>query len=312
MLCDCCDVPPHLVWIAREPCREPGPLASKIKHREFRSVATILVNIVENVISTLSHPMLSSAALVAARKRLLQMHFESGVGHIGGNLSALDAVMLVFHEFLGEVDHFVLSKGHSAGALYIALWSIGRLRDEDLVQFHKDDTLLAGHPPAHGIAGIPFATGSLGHGLSLAAGTALAMRLKRQDGHVYCLTSDGEWQEGATWEALIFACHQKLGNLTIMVDHNNLQGFGSTADVASMSPLWTRLQGFDVDLKVVDGHELGDIRGALEYSTSRPQIIVLKTIKGHGVRFMENQMEWHYLPLTSAQFHSAIDEVVRR
>jgi transketolase len=264
---------------------------------------------VEKTTSTVKPPTLSADALVDARKRLLQMHYESGVGHIGGNLSALDALMVVFHEFLSESDHFVLSKGHSAGALYIALWSVGKLQDEDLAQFHKDNTLLAGHPPARGISGIPFATGSLGHGLSLAAGTALALRLKQQQGHIYCLTSDGEWQEGATWEALIFACHQQLSNLTILVDHNNLQGFGTTADVASMSPLWTRLQGFDVEVQVIDGHCLDDIRVALASSTGKPLIIILKTVKGHGVSFMENQMAWHYLPLTSTQFQLAVEEV---
>lgn len=263
----------------------------------------------EKTTSTVKPPTLSADALVVARKRLLQMHYESGVGHIGGNLSALDALMVVFHELLDEDGHFVLSKGHSAGALYIALWSVGKLQDEDLAQFHKDNTLLAGHPPARGISGIPFATGSLGHGLSLAAGTALALRLKQQQGHVYCLTSDGEWQEGATWEALIFACHQQLNNLTILVDHNNLQGFGSTADVASMSPLWTRLQGFDVEVQVIDGHCLDDIRVALASSNGKPLIIILKTVKGHGVSFMENQMAWHYLPLTSTQYQMAVEEV---
>ena len=244
-----------------------------------------------------------------ARKRLLKMHFESGVGHIGGNLSAIDAMMIVFHEFMGVDDKFILSKGHSAGALYTTLWSLGQLQDHDLEQFHKDDTLLAGHPPAKGIAGIPFATGSLGHGLSLAAGTALAFKLKGIESRVVCLTSDGEWQEGSIWEGLIFACHNRLSNLTLMVDHNNLQGFGSTSAVASMSPLWSRLQGFDVDLRVVDGHDPDAIRSALKGKRELMRVIILKTVKGRGVSFMENRMEWHYLPLSEAQFKMAIDEI---
>ena len=252
---------------------------------------------------------LTTKEFAEARKRLLQMHFESGVGHIGGNLSALGAMMVVFHEYLGGEDKFILSKGHAAGALYTTLWSLGRLQDHDLKQFHKDETLLAGHPPARGIADIPFATGSLGHGLSLAAGTALAFKLKGNTNRVVCLTSDGEWQEGSTWEALIFACHNKLFNLTVMVDHNNLQGFGSTADVASMSPLWDRLQGFDVDLKIIDGHDLAAIRAALEGESQRLKVIIMRTVKGHGVSFMENKMEWHYLPLTEAQYKMAIEEI---
>ncbi len=244
--------------------------------------------------------------LRSARKRLVQMHYESGVGHLGGNLSALDALLLVFHEFLGPDDKFILSKGHSAGALYTALWSCGRLTDDDLKTFHKDDTLLSGHPPASGLADVLFATGSLGHGLSLAAGTALALRLKSQTGRVVCMTSDGEWQEGSTWEALIFACHHRLETLTILVDHNDLQGFGSTSDVASMSPLWTRLQGFELQVEVIDGHDLAQIRSALAAPQTGPRLIALRTIKGRGLQDVEGRMESHYLPLDATGYTQAM------
>jgi transketolase len=237
------------------------------------------------------------------------MHYESGVGHIGGDLSCLDAMMVVFHEYLRAEDKFVLSKGHSAGALYTTLWSLGRLNDRDLESFHRDDTLLAGHPPAAGIPEITFATGSLGHGVSLAAGTALAFRFKHSDAQVVCLTSDGEWQEGSTWEGLIFASHHQLSNVTILVDHNGLQGFGSTAEVAGMSQLWKRLQGFDIDLHVVDGHDTSAVRSALWAPANQLKVIVLRTVKGHGVSFMENEMKWHYLPLTAELYRQAIDEV---
>lgn len=247
--------------------------------------------------------------LKSARKRLLQMHYESGVGHIGGNLSALDAMMVVWHEYLSENDRFILSKGHSAGALYVSLWSKGLLSDDDLKLFHKENTKLPGHPPANAISAIPFATGSLGHGLSLAAGTALSRRLRDNDGHVFCMTSDGEWQEGSTWEAMIFLCHHKLTNLTILVDHNNLQGFGTTNDVASMAPLDKKLEGFDIEIHRVPGHDLDMIRQALSAPAERPKMIVLDTTKGHGVSFMENRMEWHYLPLNAERYRQAIDEV---
>lgn len=237
------------------------------------------------------------------------MHFDSGVGHIGGNLSSLDATLVAFHEFLREDDRFILSKGHSAGALYVALWSVGRLSDDDLKLFHKDQTLLAGHPPADGIPDIPFATGSLGHGLSLAAGTALGMRFKGNSARVICLTSDGEWQEGSTWEALIFAAHHKLANLTVLIDHNNLQGFGSTTEVASMSPLWQRLQGFEVDVDVIDGHDMDAIRAVLARRSDRPRFVALRTVKGKGVSFMENRMDSHYLPLNEEKFRAAMAEL---
>lgn len=252
---------------------------------------------------------LTSEQVVLARKRLLQMHYESGVGHIGGNLSCLDAMLLVFHEWLRPADSFVLSKGHSAGALYTALWSIGRLDEAELRRFHKDDTLLAGHPPASGIPEIAFATGSLGHGLSLAAGTALAHKLRKLPHRVLCLTSDGEWQEGSTWEALIFACHHALSNLAVLVDHNGLQGFGATAEVASMSPLWKKLQGFDAECAVVDGHDLDAIRAELGRERNKPAFIFLRTVKGKGVSFLENRMDSHYLPLTEQQYAAAMQEL---
>lgn len=252
---------------------------------------------------------LTSERMASIRRRLIKMHYESGVGHIGGNLSSIDALALLFNERIESEDRFVLSKGHSAGALYTALWSSGRLSDEDLATFHRDDTLLAGHPPAKGIDDILFATGSLGHGLSLAAGTALAMRFNKSLGHTYCLTSDGEWQEGSTWEALIFASHHRLTNLTVLIDHNGLQGFGETGDIASMFPLFERLKGFDIDMHVIPGHDLEAMRSVLDATTDRLKMIVLQTTKGNGVSFMEHRMEWHYLPLKEADYHRAIQEL---
>jgi transketolase len=249
-------------------------------------------------------------SLKNARKRLLQMHFESGVGHIGGNLSSLDAMLLLHHEYIrSERDQFILSKGHAAGALYVSLWSKGLLSEEHLQRFHKEETNLPTHPPVFGIPEILFATGSLGHGLSLAAGTALAKRLNSEPGHVYCMTSDGEWQEGSTWEALIFLCHHKLTNLTVLVDHNTLQGFCSTDDVASMNPLAEKLHGFAITILSVDGHDLNAIRAALDAPSSQPKLVILNTTKGNGISFMEKQMKWHYLPLNEEQYNQAISEI---
>jgi transketolase len=244
------------------------------------------------------------------KKRLLTMHYESGVGHIGGNLSALDFMLVLFHEFIETKDKFVLSKGHSAGALYATLWSLGLLSDEDLWSFHRDDTSLPGHPPAKGIAGIDFATGSLGHGLSLAAGAALSGRLTKSSRKVYCLTSDGEWQEGSMWEALIFAIHQKLGNLTIVIDQNKFQGFGKTEEVSSISDFRKIFLGFGIDAEVVNGHNYSEIMGGLrEPLTEIPKILILDTIKGKGVSFLENKLESHYLPLNASQYEQALIEI---
>jgi transketolase len=252
---------------------------------------------------------LSAVQLNIARRRLLEMHWRSRVGHLGGNLSAIDAMMLVHHEYLGSNDRFVLSKGHSAGAYYVTLWSLGLLSDADLDSFHRDATRLAGHPPATGIPSILFSTGSLGHGLPLACGLALAARLRGNGGRIYCLTSDGEWQEGSTLEALIFAAHRGLDNLTILVDHNGLQGFGSTAEVASMDPLDARLAGFDVELRDCDGHDLNALRRAIGPAANRPVVVIMRTVKGRGVPGMEGRMDSHYLPITEADYRAAVDRL---
>lgn len=247
-----------------------------------------------------------------ARKRLLQMHYESGVGHIGGNLSALDALLIIVHEYLDSADRFILSKGHAAGALYTALWSKGLLLDEDLKTFHHDGTKLPGHPPSIGTAEIPFATGSLGHGLGLAAGMALANKIKGSKDQIFCILSDGECQEGSTWEALLFTAHHQLKNLTILVDHNHLQGFGATQDISSLEPLAQKLGVLSFDFHQVSGHDLTALRAALNTPASQPKMIVMETVKGKGISFMENKMEWHYLPLNDSQYTQAIQEIDRR
>jgi len=244
-----------------------------------------------------------------ARKRLLKMHHESGVGHIGGNLSVLDCLLVLTKEFMQIKNDIILSKGHSAGALYIALWYAGHIKSSELRTFHKDDTNLPGHPPINTMMNVPFGTGSLGHGLSLASGNALATRIKKNNGHTYCVMSDGEWQEGSTWEALIFASHHKLNNLTIFIDNNKLQGFGNTSEIASMDPLITKLDGFDLKILEIDGHNHDQIREAAKLRSKKPILVCMNTIKGKGISFMENKMEWHYLPLDPKHYKIAIDEL---
>jgi len=241
-----------------------------------------------------------------ARARLLQMHFESGVGHIGGNLSCLDALLVLHHRILGCDDAFLLSKGHSAGALYIALWSVGRVSDGDLCSFHKDGTRFSGHPSPNHLPDIPFATGSLGHGLSLASGLALAKQIKSEPGRLYCLTSDGEWQEGSTREA-IFAAHRHLP-LTLIVDANGWQGFGSTSQVAGMDALAEKFRAFGVPAVGTNGHDFGALTDALSYPGEGVQVVIAYTRKGCGVSFLENTLESHYLPLTASQYQQAQQE----
>ena len=177
---------------------------------------------------------------IRAKLRLLRMHYESGVGHIGGNLSCLDLLLILHHRVLLPADQFILSKGHSAGAYYVTLWTLGKLTEQDLSTFHKDGTRLSGHPPTSGIEDILFATGSLGHGFSLAARLALAKRLKGGPGRVFCLTSDVNGMRAPAGRPLIFAKHHGLKNLPLLVDLNGLQGFGSTQEVANLEPLAPR------------------------------------------------------------------------
>lgn len=260
---------------------------------------------------TAVHGDSSMASIVTrAKLRLLRMHYEAGVGHIGGNLSALETLLTLYHRVLRPEDVFVLSKGHAAGAWYVALWSAGRLTDEDLATFHKDGTLLSGHPPARGIPEIVFATGSLGHGVGLAAGLALAKRLRGEAGRVFCLTSDGEWNEGSCWESLIFARHQNLTNLVLVVDANGLQGFGTTKEVADLDPLGEKFATFGLDVREVDGHDPAALAGAMDADAGpAPRVVVARTCKGCGISFMEHRMEWHYLPITEQQYRDAVAEI---
>ncbi len=245
-----------------------------------------------------------------AKRRLLRMHFESRVGHIGGNLSCLDILLSLYHRVLTPDDLFILSKGHAAGALYVALWSVGLLTEEDLRQFHGEGTLLSAHPPPGGIPEIPFATGSLGHGLSLAAGLALGKRFNGEPGRIVCLISDGELNEGSCWEAMAFIVTQKLDNVLVVVDANGLQGFGRTEDVFSLEPLAAKLAHFGLTTTEVNGHDAAELAAALaEVPGSGPRAVVARTVKGHGVSFMENRLEWHYLPLNEALFVQAIQEI---
>lgn len=244
-----------------------------------------------------------------ARLRLLRMHHDAGVGHIGGNLSALDALLFLHHEVMTPEDCFVLSKGHAAGALYVTLWSTGEIADEQLSEFHADGTQLAGHPAPGWTPGIPVATGSLGHGLPVSAGIALARKLRRESGRVFVLTSDGEWQEGSNWEALIFANHHQLDRLVIVVDANGLQGFGRTEDVASLGDLRGRFEAFGIATEEGDGHDPADLARLLGSDRPGPRAVVLHTVKGKGVSFMEDRLEWHYLPLDDAFYARACAEI---
>lgn len=258
-----------------------------------------------------SAPSLSDL-LRNARLRLLRMHYEAKAGHIGGNLSCLDAMLALHHAILTTQDRFVLSKGHAAGALYVALWSTGLLTDADLTTFCQEGTSLPGHPSGKGIPNLLFPTGSLGHGPSLSAGLALALKHKQSTGKVYCLCSDGEWQEGSCWEALIFAVHQKLDNLVLLIDQNQWQGFGNTQEVAGITDLAPRFQCFGASVSCANGHDPDAIQHAvIQGQSNLPHVVILHTCKGRGLYF-ENTLASHYLPLTEEQYQEGIDVILHQ
>lgn len=251
------------------------------------------------------------AKLREARLRLLELHKDANSGHIGGNFSCIDALMVLHHAVMGADDRFVLSKGHSAGALYVTLWSMGKISEETLRTFCKEGTKLPGHPSGNGIPDLLFSTGSLGHGPSLAAGLALAARHQQSGRHVYVLCSDGEWQEGGCWEALIFAVAQKLDNLTILIDQNGWQGFGSTEEVIGCADLKPRLTAFGADVRGANGHDVESILAALANpSKDTPRIVVLDTVKGNGLHFA-GSLSSHYLPVSAEEYAAGREALLR-
>lgn len=247
-----------------------------------------------------------------AKLRLLKMHYESHCGHLGSNFSCIDILMTLHHCVMKPNDRFLLSKGHSAGALYVTLWSQGKLDESDLQSFSRDNTLFPGHPSGSGIPDLLFSTGSLGHGPSLAAGLALAAKHGATGRHIYCLCSDGEWQEGSCWEALTFALHQQLSNLTFMIDQNGWQGFGKTGDVVSCSDLAPRIEAFGAHVRSVDGHNTSEIDRALRNPhANKSNVVLFNTIKGKDLHF-EGTLESHYLPLSEEQYRTAYSKLSSR
>jgi len=245
-------------------------------------------------------------------KTILAMHKKANAGHIGSSLSCLDILVYTFFNKLKPEDKFILSKGHAATTLYAVLARAGMIPAEALKSFHKDGTLLAAHPPCtNKINGIMFGTGSLGHGLSLAAGIALSAKFTKKKFKVYCVLSDGDCNEGSTWEAALFAAQHKLNNLIVIIDNNGIQGFGRTKDVLDLEPLDQKWRAFNFDVAIAkNGNDMKSLGNAYSKigrkGSDKPKCIIARTIKGCGVPFMEDKMEWHYLPMDDEQYETAI------
>jgi len=262
-------------------------------------------------VTEVTRPEALARAALAIRRRFLGMHHQARSGHIGSGLSAIDLLTYLYAAWLQPIDQLILSKGHAASALYATLNHFGKLSDAELSTYYQDGTLLPAHPAPGGVAAIPAATGSLGHGLPIAVGMAHSYKhLRSSEARVACLLSDGECNEGSTWEAALFAAHHHLDNLTVLVDANGIQAFGRTEEVLALEPFAKKWEAFGFDVSECNGHDFAQIHAALgRPALSRPRCVIARTIKGRGVSFMENTVDWHYWPMSDAQYGQAIAEL---
>jgi transketolase len=244
------------------------------------------------------------------KSKLLNLYKEANCGHIACSLSCIDIIYSIFmHK--NEYDSFILSKGHAAGALYTVLNLVGEISDEELGTFYKNGTKLSAHPSANSFPNIPFALGSLGHGFPISCGIAMSNKLMNNDFKTYALMSDGETNEGTTWEAAHFAVANSLSNLILIIDKNRLQGFGKTEDVLGDTAERTKWESIGFDVVEIDGHDLDAIYSALNSFkvNLKPKLVIANTIKGKDVSYMENKLEWHYLPMNDLQFQEALNDI---
>lgn len=254
----------------------------------------------------------------AIRRIILDESKRAHVGHIGSALSIADIIAALYSHVLNipdpddpDRDRFVLSKGHAALALYAALALKGWIPGEQLSTYCGDNSLLGVHTE-HILRGVDFSTGSLGHGLSIGAGAALAARLQGSSRRVFVLISDAECNEGSIWEAVMFAAHHQLSNLIAIVDLNGQQALGYTEQVLSLSPMSDRWKAFGWDTYDVDGHDIdsmAETMSSLDTTSGQPHVLIAHTIFGKGVPFMEGQIKWHYWPMSDEEYQQAVDGI---
>ena len=255
------------------------------------------------------------------RKGALTAVYSANSGHPGGSLSIADVLTLLYFEVMNvdpknpkmeNRDRFVLSKGHTAPALYATLAHRGFFDVEDLKTFRNISSNLQGHPCMNKVPGVDMSTGSLGQGVSAAGGMALAAKLDNKDYRVYTILGDGELEEGQVWEQAMFAAHYKLDNLTAFVDFNGLQIDGDITKVMNPTPIDKKFEAFGWNVMVADAHNIAELYEAIEKAKQvkgKPTVIVMKSVKGKGVSFMENQAGWHGSAPNEEQYNQAIAEI---
>lgn len=252
------------------------------------------------------------------RRVIVDQAFRAHEGHIGSALSIADVLVALYGNVLSRVgvtdadrDLIILSKGHAALALYAALNLIGRLDDATLDTYGEDGSRLGVHPQHHA-PGVALTTGSLGHGLSVAVGAAMAARMQGSRRRVYVILSDAECNEGSVWEAIMFAAQREVGNLTAIVDANGQQALGSTASIVDMANMQERWATFGWDAHNVDGHDVDALTSAMhgfKAEPNHPHVVVARTVFAKGIPFMERQLRWHYASMTGDDHAHAIREL---
>jgi transketolase len=252
------------------------------------------------------------------RQNALKMVHTAKASHIASALSIVDLLAVLYGKVMRfeptepinpKRDRLILSKGHACVALYATLAEVGVIPKDQLETYGEDYSWLMNHI-SHKVDGVEFSTGSLGHGLPFGVGKALAAKSRGDKWRVFVLLSDGEMDEGSNWEALMFAAHHKLSNLTAIIDYNKIQSLGSVAETLGLEPLVDKLKAFGCDVHELDGHAHELIENALlSLANAKPTVIVAHTIKGKGVSFMENRVEWHYKNPNDEQLASALAEL---
>ncbi len=257
-----------------------------------------------------------------SRLNVLKMVYNAQSGHIGGALSSIELLTVLYNKCMKTCpqwtkskdfqkrDRFVLSKGHASSVLYSVLAQLGYFPKEELLTFRLFGSRLQGHPVPI-CPGVDVATGSLGQGLSIACGMALGLRLDKNPANVFCLIGDGELQEGNVWEAFMHGSSEKLDNIVAIIDRNRLQIDGCTESVKSLDPLDEKIKAFNWDVIEIDGHDIQQIYDAIEKAkeNKKPTAIIANTIKGKGVSFMENNAGWHGKAPNKEDFERAIAEL---
>jgi transketolase len=256
------------------------------------------------------------------REHCLRMTHRGKSGHVGSMLSMAELLAVLYtrvlrvdpcHPRAADRDRFLLSKGHGGAAVYAVLAERGFFPAEWMQGYYLDEGKLMGHI-SHHVPGVEFSTGSLGHGLPVACGMALAAKRRRQPQRYLCLMSDGDCDEGSTWEAILFAAHHHLDNLTVVLDYNKVQALGFSKDVLDLEPLGDKIRACGWTYRETDGHDVRAIDAALArlpFVPGRPSWLTAHTVKGKGVSFMENTVSCHYGSVNDAQLAQALAEVAR-